>query len=167
MTRALPWLLLVGVAWFGGCQYQKNRDLAAQQEALTERVKARETVIAALATQKAKVDTVFNKASVRSHTKATAYQRLRDSLSAIGHIPPRSPIADIVRTADTAIAACTDALRVCGQAIAYRDSMIAQQDSMIWAKDSLLLIERKRRRPDWRSKLVWLLAGAAVGVIVK
>ena len=37
MTKALPWLLLIGVSWFGGCQYAKNRELDARAAALAYR----------------------------------------------------------------------------------------------------------------------------------
>ena len=153
--RYIPWLLLLAVAWFGGCQYQKNRELGAKSKELKERIEARETVIAALAKQKARVDTQYVEAKKVYIAAKQGWDSIKVTLGEKVKIDP------VVLAGDKAINACGDALRACGATVAARDALLAQKDTVIAQQDSLLDVERKRG-PDWKTKLGWLLAGAAL-----
>lgn len=110
---------------------------------LNQRIKARETVIASLAKQKARVDTVAGKARV-------VYEKQRSRYD----LAPAVVIHDTVwipkATADSTVHACSAALETCEHRVAIRDSLILQ-------KDSLILDLRKRHSP---------LIGCSLGVAV-
>jgi hypothetical protein len=69
------------------------------------------------------------------------------------------PIKDILTAADSTIRACDTVFATCEQQKAVLRSQIANMDS-------LLGLERKRGT-DWKTKLGYLLVGAAVGTLVK
>ena len=147
MTRALPWLLLLAVAWFGGCQYQKNRELGADVHRLEER-------LAGFHDQVAVVDTAY----VTDTVTLTRWRTRLDTMSVDKRITDTVWVKQYVQVAESTVVACSGALETCEKRVALRDSMITNLDS-------LLRIERKRG-PDWKSKLGWLLAGAAAGALV-
>ena len=143
MTRAIPWLLLLAVAWFGGCQYAKNREMGREVHRL-ERARA------ALVLRAQVVDTVYRTDTVRLSRLKVRY----DTLLVDHRITDTVWVKQFVQVADSTIVACSGALETCGARVAIRDSMITNLDS-------LLQIEKKRGSP-WKTKLGWLLAGAAL-----
>ena len=146
MIRALPWLLLLAVAWFGGCQYAKNREADARVAALEKRN-------ADLEDRADQVDTVkvYQTDTLRLVRRRTdsVYLTITDTLI---HRDT------VVRIVERERAACDAVLATCEVQVALRDSIIANRDSVIG-------IERKRR-PDWKSKLGWLLVGAAARSLI-
>ena len=162
MSKTLGWLI-------AGCLVTalflwRERGHDAETQRLEAQRSAREQVIAVLAARVPEVDTQYVTAKAAVFDKAKRYQRLRDSLFANAESDTITP--PVTLAADSAVAACTTAIRTCDNAIALRDVLIAQKDTILWVTDSLLTVEKKRR-PDWKSKLGWLLAGAAVGVVLK
>jgi hypothetical protein len=147
LLRVAPWLALVGVAWFGGCQYAENRQADARIAALTERNAYLEDRVDI-------VDTVYDVDTVRFTRWRTKYDTLADSV----RITDTVWVKEMIAVADSTVAACTDALRTCEVRVAYRDSIIA-------VADSILATERKRGT-DWKTKLGWLLVGAAAGTLI-
>ena len=119
--------------------------------ALRERIKARETVIAALAKQRARVDTSYAVDTAALAAWRRKYADLRAKIATTR--PPEisnplvvapadtSKISRLIVVADSTIAACSVALETCERRVAVRDSIIA-------ATNDLLALERKRR-PGW------------------
>jgi hypothetical protein len=149
MKAIIPWLLLIGVAWFGGCEYQKNRQLGADISALERRN-------AALENDAGRVDTVYDVDTVDLRGWRTRYDTARHELSI--NLTDKVKIEAFALIADSTIKACSKALQTCETRVAYRDSIIG-------VKDSIIALEKKRGT-DWKTKLGWLLVGAAAGSLV-
>jgi hypothetical protein len=93
-----------------------------REAVLKQQIKAREKTIAALAVQKARVDTQYTKAkTVYLPAKAT-WDDLKLTL--------RDPIA-IIALADSTIRKCEAVVTSCEAQVATRDTIIWQQDSLI------------------------------------
>jgi hypothetical protein len=133
-VRLPGWLVAVGLAALLLWTWQRAERRVG---ALDQQVRARETVIAALAVQKARVDTVRMKSRAAAFDSAAAYQKLRDSLLAmlpapVDSVPTEGTVVPtLIRAADAAIASCHRALSDCGNAISVRDSTIAQLDTLV------------------------------------
>lgn len=147
--KPVPLLVLVAaglVVWLGVKRgVEREAVLREKISVLTDQKRARESVIAALVRQVPRVDTVRKVDAASARSWAARYQRLRDSVSLGGDIPPLSPIGVVLAAADSTVRACTRALASCDSAIALRDAIISQKDTVLWATDSLLRLERKRR----------------------
>ena len=142
--KYVPWLLLLAVAWFGGCQYQKNREADAK----IARLEDTRDSLAAVARGR---DTLY----LRDTVRLTKVRTVTDSILRVDTLIHRDTVVRLVMSERAA----------CDAAIATCEARVADRDRQIVNLDSLLRIERKRG-PDWKSKLGWLLAGAAVGALV-
>jgi hypothetical protein len=67
---------------------------------------------------------------------------------------------------DTVIQIVEREREACDAVIATCEQRVADRDRQIVNLDSLLALER-RKHPDWKTKIGWLLVGAAVGAAVK
>lgn len=150
MRAVLPWVLLILVAWFGGCQYQQNRDSERELAALLERN-------ADLEDAAGRVDTVYQRdtLTLTRVRRVTDSVLLTDSLFLLDTVYLRPRFMGLV---EAERAACTEALRTCEQRVALRDSIIANLDSVIRVQ--------KKRGGNWKTKLGYLLGGAAAGVLI-
>jgi hypothetical protein len=155
LVRAIPWVVLIGLAYFAGCHYAKDRTAKAAIESQEKRIKAREVVISALAKQKAKVDTEYVAGKTVFVEAAKEWDEIKVTLG------EKATIAG-----DKVVNSCKALVLSCDAKVAVRDTMLAQKDTIIWGKDSLLKAERKRGGSDWKTKLGYLLGGAAIGVLV-
>lgn len=136
-SHVILFAVVLVMAWLYG------RSQRSQGE-LTQRLKARETVIAALAKRQARVDTVAGKAAVVYLDAKVNYKAIRDSLlkemagtfnndtTNSNNLPP------IIRACDAALTAADSALSACAVRVAVRDTII-------WQKDSLIRDLKKRR----------------------
>ena len=149
LIRVAPWLALVLVSWFGGCQYQKNRDAAARIAGLEQ--ERERLAIGAYHT-----DTVYVTDTLRLGKWKTRYDTARYELKL--HLDDKVKIQEYLVITDSVIYACEKTVETCAMRVAYRDSIIATLDSMV----SL----QKSKSGNWKSKLGWLLAGAAAGTII-
>jgi len=163
--------LAVALAVFAWRHHESDlRAEGALQErlaGLTRSVAARESVIAALAQQKARVDTVRVKSAASAFNSADRYQKLRDSLRAMTDTMPT--IKPVLIAADSAVGVCSRALRDCGNAIRLRDVMLAHKDTLLWAKDSIIRVKDKQR-PSWLTRTLtkagWFAGGYVAGSLL-
>jgi hypothetical protein len=151
LVRAIPWVVLIGLAYFAGCHYAQDRTLKAGIEVLADRVDS-------LKGEAGKVDTVYrtdtlNLTRVRRVTDSVL---LTDSLFLRDTVYLRPRVMGLV---ESERAACTDALRTCEQRVAQRDTIIA-------GLDSIVKLQKKRQGSDWKTKMGYLLGGAAIGVLI-
>jgi len=144
VAKVIPWLLLVAVAWFGGHQFAQNRALDAERDALNKRN-------AELEQEAGRVDTVYQTDTLR----LTRTRTVTDSLILTDTVFSRPAVTTIVERERLA---CDAVIATCEARVAYRDSIIANLDSAIRVQ--------KQRGGNWKSKLGWLLAGGAAGVII-
>jgi hypothetical protein len=150
LLKIAPWLLLIGVAYFAGCQMAENRmledgirRLADVRDSLANVARGRDTLYLT------QVDT-FTKWRTRYDTLLKA---LPETLIVPG------PVKAILNAADSTIRACDAVIATCEARVADRDRQIANLDS-------LLGIQKKRHAGDWKTKLGLLLGGAAAGVLI-
>ena len=120
--KALPWALvaLVAVLALGQARCAGEREGALQQ-----RVKARETVIAALAKQKARVDTQYLAGKTVYAEAVGSWDSLKLTLG------ERVKIDPVVIAGDKAIAACGTLIALCEERSRTADSIIAVQTFQI------------------------------------
>lgn len=105
---------------------------AGREAVLKQQIRARDKTIAALAIQKAKVDTVHAQAVAVYLPAKTHWDSVKVVL--------KDPVA-IVAVADTTIKKCEAVVLSCAGQVAIRDTII-------WQKDSLLA-DVKARQPGW------------------
>jgi hypothetical protein len=145
LFRFAPWLALIGVAWAGGCQYAENRALAGQVGRL-------EDVRDSLAAVARGRDTVYRADTVR----LTRTRTVTDSVLRVDTLVHRDTV---VRLVERERAACDAVIATC-------EARVADRDRQIVNLDSLLRLEKRRGGSPWKTKLGWLLAGAAAGVLI-
>jgi hypothetical protein len=144
ILRFAPWLALLGLSWFGGCQMAKNE----QQDAEIKRLYKQADRLMDQANQR---DTVYRTDTVR----LTRTRLVTDSVLLVDTLIHRDTVRVLVERERLA---CDAALETCEARVAYRDSIIANLDSVTKAQ--------QRRGGNWKTKLGWLLAGAAAGVLI-
>lgn len=142
--KALPWVIvavlgLVGVLMYG-CQERRAGEL-------DQRVKARETVIASLAAQKAQVDTEYVRGKVVYQDAVTEWDSLKLTL---GEKVKLNPLA---LAGDRVVAGCGTLVASCEARNRLSDSIIAVQVFQIE--------DLEKVRPSWFRRTFGCAAGAA------
>jgi hypothetical protein len=145
LLKIAPWLLLIGVAWFGGCQYAQGRALAGELHRL-ERVR----------------DSLANVARGRD----TLYLTQVDTLRLVRTRTDSIVFTDTLIRRDTVLRILARERDACDAVIATCEQRVADRDRQIANLDSLLKIQKKRYGGDWKTKLGLLLGGAAAGVLI-
>jgi hypothetical protein len=136
---------LVGVAWFGGCEYARGRALAGEVSRL-------EAVRDSLDHVAQARDTVY----VRDTVRLTRTRTVTDSILLVDTLIHRDTVVRIIAAERQA---CDAVIATCEQRVAIQRSQLANMDS-------LLKTERKRGGADWKTKLGLILGGAAAGVLI-
>lgn len=111
--------------------WQFNSCAQFNRGALEQKIKAREQVIAVLAKQKARVDTVKAQATAVYVPQKSRWDSVKVTL--------KNPVA-IVAEADITIKKCEAVISSCEQQVAIRDGLILQKDSLI--------TDLKKRKPS-------------------
>lgn len=128
----LPWALLVAAGVFlwqlDGCHREKQGEL-------NQRIKSRETVIAALAKQKAKVDTQYLKAKPVYVAAVQGWDSLKLTLGEKVKIDP------VVLAGDKVVGACSTLIALCEERYQMTNTIMLEQDSTIR--------DLKKRKPSW------------------
>jgi hypothetical protein len=145
LLKIAPWLLLIGVAWFGGCQYAQGRALAGELHRL-EQVR----------------DSLANVARGRD----TLYLTQVDTLRLVRTRTDSIVLTDTLIRRDTVLRILARERDACDAVIATCEQRVADRDRQIANLDSLLKIQKKRYGGDWKTKLGLLLGGAAAGVLI-
>jgi hypothetical protein len=147
LLKVAPWLLLIGVAWFGGCQYAQGRALAGEVHRL-------ENVRDSLAAVARGRDTLYlTQVDTLRFTRVRTDSILLTKTDTLIH---RDTVVQLIaRERD----ACDAVIQTCEARVADRDRQIANLDS-------LLGIQKKKHAGDWKTKLGLLLGGAAAGVLI-
>jgi hypothetical protein len=145
LVRAIPWLVLIGLAYAAGCHYNQDRTLRAGIEVLADRVDS-------LKGEAGRVDTVYRTDTVQ----LTRVRTRTDSLL----------LTDTVYTRDTVQVIVERERQACDAVIATCEQRVAQRDSIITGLDSIVALQKKRTGSDWKTKLGYLLGGAAIGVLI-
>jgi hypothetical protein len=145
LLKIAPWLLLIGVAWFGGCQYAQGRALAGELRRLG-RVR----------------DSLANVARGRD----TLYLTQVDTLRLVRTRTDSIVLTDTLIRRDTVLRILARERDACDAVMATCEARVADRDRQIANLDSLLGIQKKRNRGDWKTKLGLLLGGAAAGVLI-
>ena len=140
-------MILLG--YFAGCQQAKNREISRQVIALEQRN-------AYLEDKVGQVDTVYRTDTLRLTNKLMKYDTARHELKL--DLTDKVKIEAFIVAVDSTVAACKSVIATCETRIAYRDSIIA-------TLDTLIKVERKRTT-DWKTKLGYLLAGTAAGILI-
>jgi hypothetical protein len=134
---SIPWVLMVlaGVLlWqIDGCHREKQGEL-------NQRIKSREVVIAALAKQKAKVDTQYLKAKPIFVAAVAGWDSLKLTLGEKVKINP------VVLAGDQVVGACTTLIALCEERNQMATTIMLEQDSTIR--------DLKKRKPSWLSCVV-------------
>lgn len=125
-------MLLVAAAvlvWqLDGCHRERQGEL-------TQRIKSREAVIAALAKQKAKVDTQYLKAKPVYIAAVQGWDSLKLTLGEKVKIDPT------VLAGDKVVGACTTLIALCEERYQMANTIMLEQDSVIR--------DLKKRKPSW------------------
>jgi hypothetical protein len=149
LVKIAPWLLLIGVAWFGGCQYAQGRALAGELGRLG-RVR----------------DSLANVARGRDTLYLTQVDTLRLVRTKTDSIVATIITTDTVIHRDTVVQLIARERDACDAVIATCEARVADRDRQIANLDSLLKTQQKRHGGDWKTKLGLLLGGAAAGVLI-
>jgi hypothetical protein len=147
LLKIAPWLALVLVAWFGGCQYAQGRALAGEVHRL-------EYVRDSLAAVARGRDTLY-----LTQVDTLRFTRVRTDSILLTKTDTLIHRDTVVRILARERDACDAVIATCEQRVADRDRQIANLDS-------LLKIEGKKHGGDWKTKLGLLLGGAAAGVLI-
>jgi hypothetical protein len=137
MGAKVPWALLVVAGVFlwqlDGCHREKQGEL-------NQRIKARETVIATLAKQKAKVDTQYLQAKPIYLAAVVGWDSLKLTLGEKVKLDP------VVLAGDKVVGACTTLIALCEERYQMANSIMLEQDSTIR--------DLKKRRSSWLACVV-------------
>jgi hypothetical protein len=145
LLRIAPWLLLIGVAYFAGCQMAENRML--------------EDGIRRLADARDSLEGV-------ARGRDTLYVVQRDTLRLVRTRTDSIVLTDTLIHRDTVVKIVASERQACDNVIATCEARVADRDRQIANLDSLLKTQQKRHAGDWKTKLGLLLGGAAAGVLI-
>lgn len=150
-VKYAPWVLAALFLFLLVRDAGTQGELKQQIKEAKERIESRMLVIAALAKQKARVDTVKAKSkAVYVPVKATW-----DSLTVV--LGDKIRLDPVLLIADSTIKACDRVLHDCENQVATRDTLLAQQGTVIWAQDSVIhMLERRKN-----SRLACVVGGGA------
>jgi hypothetical protein len=145
LVRAIPWLVLIAVAYAAGCHYNQDRTLKSAINVLADRVDS-------LKGEAGKVDTVYDVDTVQ----LTRVRTRTDSLL----------LTDTVYTRDTVVQIVERERQACDAVVATCEQRVAQRDTIIAGLDSIVKLQKKRTGSDWKTKLGYLLGGVAAGALI-
>jgi hypothetical protein len=145
LLKVAPWLLLIGVAWFGGCQYAQGRALAGEVHRL---------------------ENVRDSLAAVARGRDTLYLTQVDTLRLVRTRTDSIVLTDTLIRRDTVLRILARERDACDAVIATCEARVADRDRQIANLDSLLKIEGKKHGGDWKTKLGLLLGGAAAGVLI-
>jgi hypothetical protein len=145
LVRAIPWLVLIGLAYAAGCHYNQDRTLKSAINVLADRVDS-------LKGEAGRLDTVY-------HTDTVQLTRVRTRTDSL-------LLTDTVYTRDTVVRIVERERQACDAVIATCEQRVAQRDTIIAGLDSIVKLQKKRTGSDWKTKLGYLLGGVAAGALI-
>jgi hypothetical protein len=145
LLKIAPWLALIGVAWFGGCQYAQSVQLTGELRRLG---RVRDSLAAV------------------ARGRDTLYLTQVDTLRLVRTRTDSIVLTDTLIRRDTVLRILARERDACDAVIATCEARVADRDRQIANLDSLLKIEGKKHGGDWKTKLGLLLGGAAAGVLI-
>jgi hypothetical protein len=145
LVRAIPWLVLIAVAYAAGCHYNQDRTLKSAINVLADRVDS-------LKGEAGRLDTVY-------HTDTVQLTRVRTRTDSL-------LLTDTVYTRDTVVRIVERERQACDAVIATCEQRVAQRDTIIAGLDSIVKLQKKRTGSDWKTKLGYLLGGVAAGALI-
>jgi hypothetical protein len=145
-------VLLIGLllAW-----HSHNVALVERGKAL-ERLRVSDSTIVVLQNQKARIDTVYRRDTMRLREVSANTAALRDTL--FKNIHDTTVVLRYVKSSDSTIQTCKETLQTCEQAKA-----ILTQERDTWKAKALTIPVARPSGSHWRSNLLWGTIGAAVG----
>jgi hypothetical protein len=145
LVRAIPWLVLIAVAYAAGCHYNQDRTLKSAINVLADRVDSLKGVAA-------QVDTVYTTDTLN----LTKVRLVTDSLL----------VTETVIKTEVVTVLLEKERQACDAVIATCEQRVAQRDTIIAGLDSIVKLQKKRTGSDWKTKLGYLLGGVAAGALI-
>jgi len=151
---------LIAVSATIGAQMVYDESLRAQG-ALREQLRVADSTATALATRAARVDTIYQRDTIRLTRRLTQWDTVTQVVDALPDTVrvPVEVVRWVAAEADSTIRSCRIVVETCEQRVAVRDSLLNVQRRQI----DLMAKQRPGLVKRWGSRVSWVAAGVILG----